>query len=86
MNLPIGCGGVAVIPGDVVVGDAEGVVVIPAQVAESVAHDTYEQDLLETFLHQKVAPGASIRGVYPPNDETRAEYEIWRKNLDSELS
>ena len=43
MNLPIGCGGVAVVPGDVVVGDAEGVVIIPAQVAEEVAHDTYEQ-------------------------------------------
>ena len=79
MNLPIGCGGVAVIPGDVVAGDAEGVVIIPAQVAEAVAHDTFEQDLLETFLQQKVANGASIRGVYPPNEATRAEYEIWRK-------
>ncbi len=82
MNLPVGCGGVAVVPGDVVVGDAEGVVIIPAQVAEAVAHDTYEQDLLETFLHQKVASGASIRGVYPPNDATRAEYADWRKDQD----
>lgn len=80
MNVLIGCGGVLVVPGDVVVGDAEGVVVIPAQVAESVAHDAYEQDLMETFLQQKVAGGASIRGVYPPNDQTRAEYEAWRKD------
>lgn len=80
MNVPIGCGGVMVVPGDVVVGDAEGVVVIPAQVAESVARDAYEQDLLETFLQQKVEGGASIRGVYPPDDRTRAEYEAWRKD------
>ncbi len=82
MNVPIGCGGVLVVPGDVVVGDAEGVVIIPAQMAEEVAHATYEQDLLETFLQQKVANGASIRGVYPPNDATRAEYEAWRKNRE----
>lgn len=79
MNVPIGCGGVLAVPGDVVVGDAEGVVIIPAQVAESVALDAYEQDMLETFLHQKVASGASIKGVYPPDDQTRADYEAWRK-------
>ncbi len=79
MNVPIGCAGVLVMPGDVIVGDAEGVVAIPAHVAEEVAHDGYEQELLETFLTQKVASGAALHGVYPPNEETLAEYERWRE-------
>jgi len=79
MQVPIGCGGVAVIPGDVIVGDAEGVVVIPAKMAESVAHDAYEQEIREEFFQQKVAGGASILGVYPPNEQTLAEFEVWRK-------
>lgn len=79
MNVPIGCAGVLVMPGDVIVGDAEGVVAIPAHVAESVAHDTFEQELREAFLTQKVAAGSSIRGVYPPNEQVLAEYEAWRK-------
>lgn len=79
MNVPIGCGGVLVLPGDVVVGDGEGVVVIPAQVAEAVAHDAHEQERLEEFIQQKVAGGASILGVYPPDEETRREFEEWRE-------
>ena len=54
MNVPIGCAGVLIMPGDVIVGDAEGVVAIPAQAAESVAHDGYEQELRETFFALKV--------------------------------
>jgi regulator of RNase E activity RraA len=73
-GLPIGCGGVLVEPGDVLVGDAEGVVVIPAHVAEDVAARTWDRDHLETWLQQRVAAGASIRGTYPPDDETKAEY------------
>jgi regulator of RNase E activity RraA len=79
MNVPIGCGGVLVMPGDVVVGDAEGVVVIPAAVAEEVAHDTYEQEILEEFVLSKVEAGASIRGIYPPDEKTLAEFAAWRK-------
>jgi len=78
MNLPIGCGGVAVFPGDVIVGDAEGVVVIPRHMAGDVARDTLEQDRFENWALARVQSGASIRGVYPPDDETRAEYEEWR--------
>lgn len=77
MNVPIGCGGVLVMPGDVVVGDAEGVVVIPAQAAEEVAHDAYEQELLEEFILDQVAAGASIKGVYPPDAKTRAKFGRW---------
>lgn len=79
INVPIGCAGVLVMPGDVMVGDGEGVVAIPAQVAEEVAHDAYEQERLEEFIQQKVASGASILGVYPPDEQTRAEYAQWRR-------
>lgn len=79
MNVPIGCAGVLILPGDVIVGDAEGVVAIPAQVAESVAQDAYEQERLEEFLEGKIAAGASILGIYPPNEETLREYGEWRE-------
>ena len=78
MNVPVGCAGVLVMPGDILVGDGEGVVAIPAKVAEAVAHDAYEQERLEEFIQQKVAGGASIHGVYPPNEVTQAEYAAWR--------
>lgn len=80
INVPVGCAGVLVMPGDIVVGDAEGVVVIPSQVAEEVAHDAYEQERLEEFIQTKIAGGASILGVYPPNEETKAEFAAWRKS------
>ena len=79
MNVPIGCGGVLVLPGDVIVGDAEGVVVIPAQLAEEVAHDALEQELAEEFVLERVRQGESIRGLYPLGEERRAEYEAWRR-------
>lgn len=78
MNVPIGCGGVLVMPGDVVVGDAEGVVIIPRDLADEVARAAHEQDLLEEFALSKVQAGASIRGVYPPDERTRAEFSAWR--------
>lgn len=79
INVPIGCAGVAVLPGDVLVGDAEGVVVLPSQVAEEIAHDAYEQERQEEFIQAKIAGGAAILGVYPPNEQTKAEYAEWRK-------
>lgn len=79
MQVPIGCAGVAVVPGDVIVGDAEGVVVIPAQMAEEVANDGYEQEIRELFFQEKVASGESILGVYPPSEETLKEFEAWRQ-------
>jgi regulator of RNase E activity RraA len=74
MNVPIGCGGVLVRPGDILVGDNEGVVVIPAEMAESVAHDAYEQELLEEWILEQVDQGASIKGLYPPSEETMERY------------
>jgi regulator of RNase E activity RraA len=79
LNVPVGCGGVAVYPGDVIVGDEEGVVVIPAHLADEVAADAAEQEKMEVFLLERVQNGAPLRGTYPPNADTRAAYEAWRK-------
>ena len=78
MNVPIGCGEVYVQPGDIVVGDAEGVVIMPASVADEVARDGYEQEILEQFLQEQVATGRNIKGVYPPDEKTLEEYKVWR--------
>jgi regulator of RNase E activity RraA len=78
-QVPIGCGGVAVYPGDVVVGDAEGVVVIPAQMADEVAKEAAAQTEFEDWVEVKVKEGRSIFGLYPPNAETKAEFEAWKK-------
>ncbi len=78
-QVPIGCGGVAVYPGDVVVGDAEGVVVIPAKMADEVAKEAEAQTEFEDWVEAKVKEGRSIFGLYPPNAETRAEFEAFRK-------
>ncbi len=75
IDVPIGCAGVLIMPGDVVVGDADGVVVIPAAVAEQVALAALEQDEIEAFVLTKIQAGSSIIGVYPPGDETREEFE-----------
>ena len=79
MNVPIGCAGILVMPGDVLVGDADGVVVIPSAHAEAVAHASFEQEELEAFLTGKVAAGESIRGVYPPSEDVLREYEEHRR-------
>ena len=78
MQVPIGCGGVAVYPGDVVVGDAEGVVVIPSAIAGEVAQEAAAQTRFEDWVEVKVKEGRSIFGLYPPNAETKAEFEAWK--------
>lgn len=75
VNVPIACGGVAVLPGDVVVGDAEGVIVIPRALAEEVARDAAEQERREAFILTKIEGGSAILGVYPPDERTLREYE-----------
>ncbi|KAB2693739.1 ribonuclease activity regulator RraA [Brucella intermedia] len=78
MQQPIGCAGVAVYPGDIVVGDSDGVVVIPRAIAEEMANDSYEQEQREKFLFTKIDAGAPLWGTYPPNEETLKEYAEWR--------
>ena len=79
LNVPVGCGGVAVYPGDIVVGDEEGVVIIPAHLAEQVAVDAAEQEKMEQFILERIQGGAALPGTYPPNAQTRAAFEEWRK-------
>src|SRR5712691_7826439 len=71
-QVPIGCGGVAVYPGDIVVGDAEGVVVIPATIANEVADEAAKQTEFEDWVEARVREGRSIFGLYPPSPQTRA--------------
>jgi regulator of RNase E activity RraA len=80
INVPIGCGDVAVWPGDVVVGDAEGVVVIPAHLADDVAADAVDMTAFEDFVTERVQAGQSILGLYPLTDEAnRVAFEAWRR-------
>ncbi|MGK9051937.1 ribonuclease activity regulator RraA [Neorhizobium petrolearium] len=80
INVPIGCGDVAVWPGDVVVGDNEGVVVIPAHLAEEVADEAVEMTTFEDFVTEQVLNGRSIIGLYPATrDETKSDFAGWRK-------
>ena len=80
INVPIGCGDVAVWPGDVVVGDGEGVIVIPAAIAAEVAEEAVEMTAFEDFVIEKVNEGRSILGLYPPTEEaSRRDFEAWRK-------
>jgi regulator of RNase E activity RraA len=79
INVPIGCAEVLVMPGDIMVGDEEGVVCIPRHLAAQVAESGLELERLEAFVLEKVAAGAPIAGTYPPDEPTRAEYEAWKK-------
>jgi regulator of RNase E activity RraA len=83
LNQPIACGGVAVYPGDVMVGDGEGVVVLPRHLADEVARDAAEQELLEIFLLQEIEQGRALPGTYPPNAETLERYREWRGRRDA---
>ena len=80
-NVPIGCGDVAVFPGDVILGDGEGVVVIPAHLADAVAAESVEMTAFEDFATEKVLEGRSIMGLYPATEEkTRTDFAAWRKS------
>jgi len=78
LNLPIACGDVAVYPGDVLVGDREGVCVVPRHIADDVAEEAFEQTVFEDFVQAKVEEGRTIFGLYPPTPETRQEFARWR--------
>ena len=80
INVPIGCGDVAVFPGDVMVGDREGVVVIPAHLADEIAHEATEMTAFEDFVTEKVLEGRSILGLYPPTEEqSQLDFKAWRQ-------
>lgn len=72
---PIGCGGVAVMPGDLMVADADGAVVIPAALVESVAEESLAQERFEGWVVREVERGVALPGLYPPNADTKARYQ-----------
>jgi regulator of RNase E activity RraA len=75
---PVACGGVAVFPGDVIVADDDGAVVIPQSLVGAVIAAGSEQERLEAWIMQEVARGVPLLGLYPPNAEARARYEATR--------
>ncbi len=80
INVPIGCGDAPVFPGDIVVGDGEGVVVIPAHMANDIAQEAHEMTAFEDFVEQEVLKGETIVGLYPATmKETQAKFEAWRQ-------
>lgn len=80
INGPIGCGDVPVFPGDIVVGDGEGVIIIPAEIADEIALEAHEMTIFEDFVLEKVREGRTIIGLYPPTlEETKSEFADWRE-------
>jgi len=80
LNLPIACGDVPVYPGDIVVGDGEGVVVIPAHLAPEIAEEGAAMTEFETWVETQIRAGRSTFGLYPPDPATRAEFEAFRSH------
>src|SRR5258706_909123 len=76
---PIGCGGCAVFPGDVIVCDGDGAVVIPQDLVAFVADEGAEHERMESFIVAEVERGAKLPGLYPMNEETKARYAAWKK-------
>jgi regulator of RNase E activity RraA len=76
---PIGCGGCAIFPGDVIVCDDDGAVVIPQDLVEFVAREGEEHERMETFIVREVERGMKLPGLYPMNEETKVRYEAWKK-------
>ena len=77
LQVPISCAGVAVYPGDVIHGDADNVTVVPAELADEMAALCEVQDDLEAYLARRVDRGEPLWGLYPPSDNTRAQYRDW---------
>lgn len=81
-NEPIGCGGVAIYPEDIIVADDDGAVVIPKDLLDFVAHEGAEHELYESWVFGEVDKGAKLPGLYPPNDESKARYAEWRRRRE----
>ena len=80
LQVPIGCGDAPVFPGDVMVGDADGVIVVPAGIADAIAEEAVGMTAYEDFVMERVRAGAAILGLYPPTDEQNLrDFEVWRK-------
>ena len=82
INIPIGCGDVAVFPGDIVVGDKDGVMIIPVNIIDEVVSECEKMTIFEAYVIEKVNSGVSITGLYPLTDkQTLVDFEKWKKKL-----
>jgi regulator of RNase E activity RraA len=80
INVPIGCGDAPVFPGDTILGDADGVLVIPARLVDEIAEEAFEQTAFEDFVAEQVSLGHGIYGLYPAtNEQTLTAFAAWRK-------
>lgn len=75
---PIGCGGVLIFPGDIIVADEDGVAVIPVHLAEDVARQALEKEALDGWIRKRVAEGGDIFGLYPPNEANLERFRAWK--------
>jgi regulator of RNase E activity RraA len=82
-DTPIGIQGVAVFPGDLIVGDENGAVCVPRHLGDEIADAAIEQEQLEVFVLERIKAGAPIDGTYPPNAEVLAAYGVWRAARDA---
>jgi regulator of RNase E activity RraA len=76
---PIGCGGVAIFPGDTIVADSDGAVCVPKELVAEVTKEAVQQEAFENWAVEEVGKGAALPGLYPPNEETRKRYEATHK-------
>jgi 2-keto-4-pentenoate hydratase/2-oxohepta-3-ene-1,7-dioic acid hydratase in catechol pathway/regulator of RNase E activity RraA len=83
VNVAVACGGVTVVPGDIIVGDGDGVIVVPAHLAMEVARDAAEQERQEEFAAAMIAKGESVDGLYPLGKRWHAAYESWLAERES---
>ena len=80
INVPIGCGDAPVFPGDIVVGDADGVIIVPSAMSDAIADEAVEMTAYEDFVIERVRSGRKIFGLYPATDEANLrDFEDWRK-------
>jgi regulator of RNase E activity RraA/2-keto-4-pentenoate hydratase/2-oxohepta-3-ene-1,7-dioic acid hydratase in catechol pathway len=86
VNATIACAGVTVVPGDIIAGDADGVIVIPAHLAMEVARDAAEQERQEEFAAEMVAKGESVDGLYPLGKRWQVAYEGWLSEREQDQS
>ena len=80
INVPIGCGDAPVFPGDTILGDSDGVIIIPANLLEEIADEAFEMTAYEDFVTEQVRAGKGIFGLYPPtNEQSLVDFAAWRK-------
>lgn len=87
INVPVGCGDVAVFPGDVILGDDDGVMVIPTHLADDLADEAIRMTLYEDFVTERVLGGQTIVGLYPLiSDECKKDFEDWKEQRERDSS